>query len=229
MTPDNPPPAPQNPVERSVLSEQVKDRLLERIVKGELGPGSRIVETRIAREYGTSQAPVREALRALASHGLVEMRPYKGAWVRRPTREEFVEAVHVRGVLEAYAAELAAAAISEDDIARLDGLIADMLETAAHGDALTQAHKNGEFHGLIVRAAGNATLERAWKFLEPITQVYLTSAVPDIDLVWLARRHEAIVDALKRRDPAAASRETRIHVEQAAELKGRLADGDEQA
>lgn len=229
MTPNNPPPAPQNPVERSVLSEQVKDRLLERIVKGELGPGSRIVETRIAREYGTSQAPVREALRALASHGLVEMRPYKGAWVRRPTREEFVEAVHVRGVLEAYAAELAAVAISEDDIARLDGLIADMLETAAHGDALTQAHKNGEFHGLIVRAAGNATLERAWKFLEPITQVYLTSAVPDIDLVWLARRHEAIVDALKRRDPAAASRETRIHVEQAAELKGRLADGDEQA
>ncbi len=117
-------------VERTVLSDQVKDRLLERIVSGELEPGSRIVETRIAREFGISQAPVREALRSLASLGLVEMRPHRGAWVRKPDQDELVEAVQVRGVLEAFAAEQAAVTISDEVILDLERLLDEMLDLA---------------------------------------------------------------------------------------------------
>src|SRR3954467_2281513 len=85
------------PLARSVLSAQVKDRLLRWIIEGELQPGSRIVETRVARQLGTSQAPVREALRDLATLGLVEMHPYRGARVRTPQSHELTEAMEVRG------------------------------------------------------------------------------------------------------------------------------------
>ena len=220
---------PEPLVERSVLSEQVKDRLLERIVAGDLEPGSRIVETRVAREFGISQAPVREALRSLASLGLVEMRPHRGAWVRKPSQEELVEAVLVRGILEAFAAEQAAPEISDQILAKLERLIEEMLDLAASGDALTQAHRNAEFHATVVAAAGNATLERVWKLLEPFSQTYLTTSAPGVDLTWLAKRHVEILDALQAHDPEAASSSMRKHSKEAAEIKGKLAGADQLA
>ena len=78
----------QRPIEREVLSEVVKDRILTQILQGDLAPGSRIVETRVARQLGMSQAPVREALRGLATLGFVEMEPYRGARVRKPSADE---------------------------------------------------------------------------------------------------------------------------------------------
>lgn len=213
----------QAAIARSVLSDQVKDRLLEAILTGEYPPGSRIVETRVAREFGISQAPVREALRSLASLGLVEMRPHRGAWVRQPSREELIEAVHVRGILEAYAAEVAASRIDDKCVEKLEGLLQDMRDLAEEGDALAQAHKNAEFHETVVKAADNETLMRTWKLLEPFTQTYLTATAPGVDLGWLAGRHVEILDALRARDPEAASNATRKHLAQAAEIKGRLA------
>ena len=216
--------SPSEPlVERSVLSEQVKDRLLERIVEGDLEPGSRIVDTRVASEFGISQAPVREALRSLSSLGLVEMRPHRGAWVRKPSRDELVEAVLVRGVLEAFAAEQAAPRISEEVLAKLTELRDEMVDLAGKGDALAQAHKNAEFHATIIDASGNATLERTWKLLEPFSQTYLTATAPGVDLTWLAERHTGILEALRTRDPEAASLAMRQHMKEAAEIKGRLA------
>src|SRR5918996_2949269 len=95
---------PMQPLARSVLSAQIKDTMLQWILEGELPPGSRIIETRIARQLGTSQAPVREALRDLATLGLVEMHPFRGARVREPAPEELVEAMELRGALEAIGA-----------------------------------------------------------------------------------------------------------------------------
>ena len=69
---------------RSVLADQVKERLLDGILTGRYAPDSRIVETQLARELGTSQAPVREALRGLEALGVVEITPFRGARVRRP-------------------------------------------------------------------------------------------------------------------------------------------------
>ncbi len=214
-------------VERSVLSEQVKDRLLKRIVEGELEPGSRIVETRVARELGISQAPVREALRALTSLGLVEKRPHRGAWVRKPDRQELVESVQVRGVLEAFAAEQAATNISDERIGELGQLYEEMLELAAKNDAMALAHKDAEFHAMVISAAGNVVLERTWELLQPFSQTYLTVSAPGVDLMWLAKRHGGILDALKAHDPEAASLVMRHHMEQVAEIRGSLEEEDE--
>lgn len=210
---------PADPVERNVLSEQVKDRLLQQIVKGERAPGSRIVETKVAKEFGTSQAPVREALRALASLGLVEVRPHRGAWVRQPTTEELVEAVEVRGVLEAFAAEQAAKTITPKCISTLEGLLDEMIALAESGDAHEQAMKNAEFHATIVDAAANKTLKRTWELLEPFSQTYLTASIPGIDLMWLAMRHTDLLDALRDGDPTRAAAAARKHLHEAAEMR----------
>ncbi len=87
-------------VSRSPLADQVKDRLLDGILSGQYPPDTRIVETQVARELGTSQAPVREALRGLEALGVVEITPFRGARVRRPTRREILEAYVVRSTLE---------------------------------------------------------------------------------------------------------------------------------
>ena len=137
---------PVGPLARSVLSAQVKDRMLQWILEGELPPGSRIIETRIARQLGTSQAPVREALRDLATLGLVEMNPYRGARVRQPAAEELIEAMELRGELEAIAARGAARIIDDAMLERMRTLLEQMRASAARGDAHAQALHNAEFH-----------------------------------------------------------------------------------
>jgi len=213
-----------DPVARNVLSAQVKDRILQWILEGELAPGSRIVETRVARELGTSQAPVREALRDLATLGVVEMQAYRGARVRRPTKQELVEAMEVRAELEAMAARLAATRMSEDDLAELQGLMDDMAKWADTGDAHEHALSNTQFHAAIVSASGNRTLERTWSMLEPFARTYVTATVPGIDLHWLGDRHIPILDALQARDSERAAETMRDHAKEAEALVSQMED-----
>ena len=207
-----------DPVARNVLSEQVKDRILQWILEGELAPGARIVETRVARDLGVSQAPVREALRDLATLGVVEMQPYKGARVRQPNKPELIEQMELRGELEALAARHAAKRMTPELLGMLRGLIDEMHELAEAGNVHGHALNNTEFHSLIMHAAGNATLERLWRMLDHYAHTYVTAAAPGTDLVWLGDRHVAIVEALEAGDPAAAANAMREHAKQAEEV-----------
>ena len=204
-----------NQLARSVLSVQVKDRILQWILEGELAPGSRIIETRVARQLGTSQAPVREALRDLTTLGLVEMHPYRGARVRVPAAEELVEAMEVRGEIEAIAARQAATRIDGATLERMRILLDGMRADAAAGDAHSQALKNSAFHDCVIEASGNRTIQRVWSILEPFARTYLTATVPGADLHWLAERHLAILDALEAHEPDMAAERMRVHAREA--------------
>lgn len=210
--------ADRRPVAREVLSELVKDRILTRILRGELAPGSRIVETRVARELGTSQAPVREALKDLARLGFVETRPYRGSWVRKPTTEELIEAIEVRAEVEALAGRLAANRRTEACLRDLSQLQAEMVEAADRGDAHDHAVKNAQFHERIVDAAQNRTLKRIWAMLEPFSRTFITASTPGIDLHWLASRHTAIVDAIRDADADRAAETMRTHAGEVARM-----------
>jgi len=96
------------PLPRASLSQQIRDQLLERIMRGELAPGNRLIELKIAAEFSTSQAPVREALRELEAVGVIETLPNKGARVRTISNEELRELYEVRAQLESYATQLVA-------------------------------------------------------------------------------------------------------------------------
>lgn len=197
---------------RTVLREQIREVLLERILKGELQPGDRLVEMRLAQELGTSQAPVREALRELQSLGFVEHEPYRGTRVRRVTEEEIAEIFPVRIALEELAAYEAAG--------RLGGRVGDleeefegMTEAAYRGDLNDLATHDATFHRLIVEAAGNRVLFDTWRTLRVEARVVITALKTDLDLTELAEMHRPLLGALSTASPVDAAREMRGHFE----------------
>jgi DNA-binding GntR family transcriptional regulator len=187
-------------IPRSVLADQVKDRILEGILDGHYPPDSRIVETQVARELGTSQAPVREALRGLEALGVVEITPFRGARVRRPSKREIIEAYTVRSTLEALAARLALPRMTDGDIAELAGHLESMTTAAREDDGRGVAEADARFHGRIVELADNGTLVRVWRSLEPFSRTYLTLVIPGADPRWSAGLHSPIMEAIERRD-----------------------------
>lgn len=208
------------PISREMLSSKIKDRILQLILEGGLQPGDRLVETRIARELGVSQSPVREAIRDLVAVGFLEIEPFRGARVRRFTREEFLDDMEIRGELEAIAARRAAARITAEQIATLRSLVGEMHRKGEAGDAHGQAMLNTEFHRTVMAAAGSDGLMRAWAVLEPFARTYLTAMVPGTDLIWLGDRHSAIVEALEAGDVDLAASVIRQHAREARDLLG---------
>lgn len=208
---------------RSVLADQVRDRLLERILNGSYPPDSRIVETTVAKELGTSQAPVREALRGLEALGVVEKAPFQGARVRRLHPEELIEAYVVRSAIETLAAKLAVPRMTDADVEDLVVLCEKMTEAAKVGDGRTVAQHDVSFHGRIVELSGNRTLLRVWRSLEPFSRTYLTLVMPGSDPQWSAGLHPPIVDSLRQRDTPGVIRALERHFTEVSDvLAGRL-------
>jgi len=208
----------QGQISRSVLSDQVKDRLLQAILDGRYPPGARIVETRVARELGTSQAPVREALRDLEALGVVETTAFRGARVRRPSAVELLEAFAVRSELESLAAQLAIPRITDADLAELASHVAEMQRSADAGDAHAEAMADAAFHGRIVALSGNETLERVWRTLEPFSRTYITIGAPGADRRHLADQHLPVLEAIRSRDAELASTVLHRHFDGAAAI-----------
>ena len=207
-------------ISRSVLSDQVKDRLLQAILDGRYPPGARIVETRVARELGTSQAPVREALRDLEALGVVETTAFRGARVRRPSAAELLEAFAIRAELESLAARLAIPRLTDEDLEGLAAYIREMHRAAEVDDTHAEATADAAFHGRIVELAGNRALVRVWRTLEPFSRTYITIVAPGADRHRIADEHEPVLDALRRRDPEIAVAVLHEHFANAATTLG---------
>ena len=215
---------------RSVLADQVKERLLDGILTGRFAPDSRIVETQVARELGTSQAPVREALRGLEALGVVEITPFRGARVRRPTRRELLEAYAIRTALESLGAGLAVPLLSDDELDVLSACVDEMQAAARDNDGAGVAEADARFHGRILELADNATLVRVWRSLEPFSRTYITLVVPGADPQWSADLHVPILAALRWRDVDAVVAALERHFEEvSANMADRLPDDEDGA
>jgi DNA-binding GntR family transcriptional regulator len=204
-------------VTRTVLREQVKELLLERILSGVYRPGDRLVETRIAQELGTSQAPVREALRDLELLRFVESEPFRGARVREVSAEELAEIYPVRAAVEELAAREAAAQLG----GRTDALEREldaMRQAAADGDLHRLVEHDVAFHRLIVEASGNRILLEVWASLRVEVRTIITALATGIDHHELADTHEPVLEALTAGDPERAGRAIRRHIEEFGEL-----------
>ena len=214
-------------ISRSVLSDQVKGRLLDAILAGRYPPGSRIVETRVAKELGTSQAPVREALRDLEALGVVETTPFRGARVRRPSTDELLEGFAIRAELESLAARLAIPRLTDEELEVLAGYLEAMRQAAEAGESRAEATADAAFHGQIVALAANATLERVWRTLEPFSRTYITTVVPGVDRHLIAELHAPVLAALRLRDPDVAVAAIHDHFDATAAMLASLRVGDE--
>ncbi len=205
-------------ISRSVLSDQIKDHLLEEILSGHYQPGSRIVETRVAKELGTSQAPVREALRDLEALGVLEITAFRGARVRHPSKAELLEAYEIRAELESLGARLALSRISDADLEELQGYIDDMQRAADAGKTHVEAAADVRFHSRVIEIAGNHTLERVWRYLEPGSRTYMTLVVPGVNARQIADLHIPILEALRCHDLDMAVSAYHMHFKNASEM-----------
>lgn len=203
-------PLPTASVGRTVLREQIKEVLLERILRGELKPGDQLIETRIAAELGTSQAPVREALRDLQFLRLVESQPFRSSRVREVTDDQLLEVFPVRAALEELAARLAAR--RGGDLSALEAEFDAMLKAARRGDAKLQLHHDLGFHRALVVHADNGALLSAWQALGVEVPTAFGVFWTYFEALELVEFHRPILDAVRAGDAQAAGREARRHV-----------------
>jgi DNA-binding GntR family transcriptional regulator len=204
---------------RRALRHDVRDGIVRSIMAGEHAPGDRLVEMHIAREYGTSQGPVREALRELEMLGFVKSEPHRGTYVRDPWQRGMLELFQVRGALEEAAARAATPRLRED-VAALQGEIEAMAASAEHDDPSGVVEHSERFHRLIIDASGNQLLGNVWSSLAINDHTALTMVMMSVPLGAVATAHQPIVDAIGAGDAELAARVSREHQVWFEELLG---------
>ena len=142
------------------------NQLRDMIIEGRLPPGSRINEGVVGASLGVSRTPLREAIKTLASEGLIEIIPAKGAIVRRFTQDDIREILEVLKTLEQTAARLACIRASDAQIAAIGKLHDEMMARYAARDRLSYFKLNQSIHSAIVRAADNAMLLETHEMLQ---------------------------------------------------------------
>lgn len=203
------------PFERRVLREGIRDQLMKAILSGRLAPGERIVETRVARQFGVSQAPVREALRDLELFGFVVSSPFRGAIVREYSVDDLVQVYPIRAVLEGLAARSAAKRISPAEIRRLDASVVAMRSSVLRRDIRAAVDADVVFHGTIVEASGNPLIKECWDRMRFATSISLmVLSRPYEVLQFLGERHLPMLEALRAGNAAGAEQAMREHVEE---------------
>jgi DNA-binding GntR family transcriptional regulator len=197
-------------IEHHPLGVRIRNALLERIIGGHYAPGERLVEMQLAREFGSSQAPVREALRDLEKAGLVTIRPRRGSFVNDYHATTQHEVYFVRGALEEAAMRLALPRLHRNpQIVRehLEG----MREAARSGDLDGVIHHSVWFHRAILRAAENALLLQMWESLHVEIHSRKTLLQPNVDMHAVGESHAPIYDAIVAGDVELACRLSREH------------------
>lgn len=193
------------------VREAAYSHLRGAILTGSLLPGARISEPGLAQELGISRTPVREALQRLAQEGLVELLPGKGARVRVLSAEEVREVYDVRALLEGEAAALAAQNATEAELDRLERLL-QVLEALPKEAYAQQMQVDFDFHTALVEAAHNKTLARIYADLRSSLTLVRSFQQTQSQHPKTRQQHQAILSALKARNPAEAAEAARAHV-----------------
>lgn len=139
-------------------ADKLAESLAEAIISGEYGPGARLDEQQLAQRYSVSRTPVREALRQLATSGLIEIKARRGAFVTQVSPAQLEEMFVAMGELEATCARLAAMSMSPTERRRLQAYHDRMGDLAAGADVKGFAEANDVFHSMIYAGAHNAVI-----------------------------------------------------------------------
>ena len=192
------------------LYEQVAEQLRQRIFQRELEPGAWIDELKIAEEYGISRTPLREALKVLAAEGLVTMKLRRGAYVTEVSRKDISDVYHLLSLLEADAAAEVAGKATEAELHRLSETHEELKQQTA--DAERFFALNESFHMQVLDIADNrwrnqlvADLRKVMK-LNRHKSLFKQGRIEDS-----LAEHEAIMQALLKRDAAQAANAVRLH------------------
>jgi DNA-binding GntR family transcriptional regulator len=206
-------------VPRRGLHEQAATKLRSLIVRGDLLPGEQLLETNISEALGISRTPLREALKQLASEGLVELQLNRSAVVAPLRREELIELFEAVSAIERCAAELAAIRMTAQDSERLEALQLRIERHHERGELREYFEANQQIHRAIVGLAGNGVLKATHEALLPCVErarFFALSARGRWDES--VQEHRQILAAIKLRDAERAGRLLGQHVRRTGEV-----------
>lgn len=197
------------------LVESIARALSDAIWTGRIAPGSKILEEQIAREFGTSRSPVREAMRVLASKGLVEIQPNRGARVIEITESRMRDLYAIRSVLEGLAARLASEHVTTEDLDHLRASSEAMRAAVVDQEQDAYFDANQAFHTAIARLSGSDRLQELlddWPV--QIYRFFFPRSYLDLSHVGLyIGSHDAVIEAFERHDADSAERLMRRHAD----------------
>ncbi|MDQ0393881.1 GntR family transcriptional regulator [Labrys monachus] len=193
------------------LSRLAYDSVLDMLIRHELPLNTVLHERRLAERLNISRTPVREALNRLESEGFVSRMPGRVLVVKNLSTRELIETLHVRGLLEAEAAALAAGRVPAAELDRLEADIRALLATLEPKPE-DDWEVDSRVHGTITRHGGNALLARLVEGFRVKTHMFNLKRVPERFAIG-HREHLAIIDALRRADGQAARKGIETHIE----------------
>jgi DNA-binding GntR family transcriptional regulator len=205
-------------LERPNLKDMVARRLREMIFTGQLHPGSKVDQDEMAAQLGVSKLPVREALIALESEGLIDNIPRRGAFVAPLSRDDVRDHYNLFGLVSGLAAERAATRLSDEELDALEGLAEHM---ARSDSAQEQEELNFRFHRLVNLAGGSRRLRSVLRLLGNSIPARFFVFAPGWSEV-AEHDHRRILDALRERDPDAARRAVEHHLRDSADHAVRI-------
>ncbi|HEV2509512.1 GntR family transcriptional regulator [Bosea sp. (in: a-proteobacteria)] len=194
-------------ITRRTLHEEVLERLRDMIIEGRLGPGQRINEGAVGAQLGVSRTPLREAIKTLASEGLVEIQPAKGAIVRKFSAGDLLQILEVLKTLEQLGGRMTCAQASDETIAAIKALHDEMMELYRTRNRLDYFKLNQAIHSAIVAASGNDVLVEMHGTLQArIKRLrFIGNEGPEKWAGAVAEHEEMIVALLKRDGEALAA------------------------
>jgi len=195
------------------LSEDVAERLREQIFAHELPPGSWLDEQSLAQEFGISRTPMREAIKVLASEGLVITKMNKGAYVTEVDKQDLVQIFTVLSLLEGQAAKETAIKATEEQLTSLDDLHHRLEKAAADRDLEQFFEINVKFHEMIQEIAGNRWMNGVIDDLRKVLRLQRRDSLSRSGrLLSSLVEHRAILQAILKRDSLAAEAAMRQHL-----------------
>lgn len=206
-------------IRRKTLHSEIVDHLRGMIVEGTLEPGEKISERDLCTLFDISRTPLREALKALAAEGMIELLPQRGARVVMITDEELHELFPIIASLEALAGELACDAIQPEELAKIEALHSDMIAAYRQSERLEYSRLNRAIHFAVFEAARNTSLLSLYQNLElKIRNIRHTMRQHPQDWKQAVEDHEEIIAALSARDKPRLSEVMRKHIMNTAEM-----------
>lgn len=199
------------------LWEQVAAGIRQSIQAGDMRPGDRIVEAKLARQLGISRNPIREALRQLQQQGILEYRPNIGTLVARISPDDARLAVEMRAFLEARAVRLILETENSECIDRLEEILAQFGRLGKDSAAGEAEALDVEFHRQLIDGSGSAMLRRVWSTVDPYTWMIMhvwqgREREWHQDLSQLYEDHFQVVHALRSGDPEESERVAHDHI-----------------
>lgn len=194
-------------------AEALRDQLEQDIVTGHFKPGERLDEQSLAKRFGVSRTPIREALMQLASNGMVDLQPHRGAFVASLSLKEIIERFEMMAALEGMCGALAARRITDEQRSNLVEAHKACAEAAKNSSIDAYYYANKRFHQAIYDACNNAYLVEQARQLQTRLQPYRRLQLRARHRVSNSlNEHQSIVEAILDGDSAKAEQHLREHI-----------------